>query len=646
MTLGPDVVRAVLPEQLRGLPGCDVIRLGPAGDGGYLVAEDVLGHVEWLVGLGMSDDWRFEAHLQSLTDCRVSVYDPTVTPRFWARRAAGRLRRRLTRTLDLDVLRTNDESGFLRYRRFFAHRHREHMAVRVGPGPGEASLAHILDRYPDRAVFVKMDIEGAEWQQLDALIERRDRIVGAAIEFHGVPERMPELLAFVAAATSWSVIGVSVNNVAGVDETATPQVVEVSFARTDLLRLRPAQGHANTAPRRTNASLGPAIDLHFETRRLDLTTPADTNPLARPGPAPVGPQGIVLCIPRRCGLNDVLVQIWESFCYARAQGRQLLIDTRLSGFWDDLDRYLVPTAETAAGPVPIAAHVSDADIALLNQLPTYPADRQRRLDFLYRDTAVRTKGVHHDQRLVRILRFPLDSFRVPAQPPFRSGLPRRWEFLADAVIHQRSGYDDHCFTPRPETVVVHHRSGGGPRSLDALRMFTLTDPIRVAVREALDRCGADYDAIHIRNTDLRTDYRDVLLAVGRESAGRRVLVCSDDAAVIRDARTIMVDCDVITATDTPDTRGKPLHKLGAHHDGPTRRRINTNMLVDLVCLAASRTLTITATNQGITSGYSQLARLLHDDPELVRQLLTAPAAPGSPLSGGRLRVDGQTTSAR
>lgn len=638
MTLGPDIVRAVLPAQLRGLPGCDVIRLGPAGDGGYLVAEDVLGHVEWLVGLGLSDDWRFEAHLQSLTACRMSVYDDTVTPRFWARRAAGRLRRRLTRTLDLDVRRANEESGFLRYRRFFRHPHREHIAVRVGPGTGEISLAHILDRYPHRAAFVKMDIEGCEWQQLDALIERQDRIVGAAIEFHDVPDRMPELLAFVAAATSWSIVGVSVNNVTGVDESATPRVVEVSFARTDLLRHRPTQGSAITAPRRTNSALGPAIDLQFEDCTIDLTAAADAGTPHRRRPTPAAPQRMVLCIPRRCGLNDVLVQIWESYCYARAQRRQLLIDTRLSGFWDDLDHYLVPTAATAAGPVPIVTHLSDSDIALLNELPTYPASRQGRLDFLYRDTAVRTTRVHHDWRLLRTLQFPLDALRLPAPPPFRAGMTRRWEFLADAVIHQRSGHDDHCFSPRPETVVVHHRSGGGPQSIDALRLFTFTDPIRAAVRDALDRCGADFDALHIRNTDLQTDYRDVLLAVGRTSAGRRVLVCSDDATVIRDARSIMVDCDVITATETPDTGGKPLHKLGAHRDLATRRRVNTSMFVDLVCLAASRTLTITTTTHGITSGYSRLSQLLHSNPELVRQLLTASAVPGAAPSD-RLRVD-------
>ena len=60
-------------------------------------------------------------------------------------------------------------------------------------------------------------------------------------------------------------------------------------------------------------------------------------------------------------------------------------------------------------------------------------------------------------------------------------------------------------------------------------------------------------------TDIRTDYRSFLSKVAPQLTGRRVLVCSDDRAVIRSAEDILAGSQVFTVTETEDTGGQPLH---------------------------------------------------------------------------------------
>jgi len=331
---------------------------------------------------------------------------------------------------------------------------------------------------------------------------------------------------------------------------------------------------------------------------------------------------ILLCIPYWCGLNDVLVQIWKSYKYAIQTNRHLLIDTRVSGFWDDFDNYFVPTNATLAGPISITGRVSNQDIARLNKLTIYPAARQGQIEFCHRQIQLRCAGDHLPGRLRRAMAFVANLVQLPPSREFQDTFAKRLQFIADVGLHRIQPFDFGCTTPRLEDVVVHHRSGGGLESFYAIQLLTLTESVRSAIRQGLSKCGDDYDAIHIRNTDIRTDYRSFLSEAAPNLSGRRVLVCSDDRAVIRSAKELLTGSQVFTVTETEDTGGQPLHKQGISRDTDERRRLNINMLVDLLCLASSRKLLITASNkQCSNSGFSSLAELLHEHPYLINQLM-------------------------
>jgi hypothetical protein len=85
----------------------------------------------------------------------------------------------------------------------------------------------------------------------------------------------------------------------------------------------------------------------------------------------------VLCLPRRCGFNDVLTLIWDSYSYAKKFNRHLIVDTRLSGLHDSLSSYF--TLRKAFFGVDL--ELSMQQFHDFNKMSCYPDEYQGKLRF-------------------------------------------------------------------------------------------------------------------------------------------------------------------------------------------------------------------------------------------------------------------------
>ena len=79
-------------------------------------------------------------------------------------------------------------------------------------------------------VFLKIDIEGSEYQILDDLVMMSDRICGLVIEFHDVDLHMERIESFVRS-FPLRVCHVHCNNFAPTNDRSTPVVIEVTFTK-------------------------------------------------------------------------------------------------------------------------------------------------------------------------------------------------------------------------------------------------------------------------------------------------------------------------------------------------------------------------------------------------------------------------------
>jgi hypothetical protein len=215
----------MLPSAWRPIPADDLLRLGAAGDGGYVVSRRSVIASSTLLSMGLNDDWRFEAAFRDLSGAAIICFDHSVNARFWM----------LNALKQAVLFRIGAAFNYFRYRRFFQG-DVQHQRVKIGfDGQGETSLAAILKTLPDTGIFLKVDIEGAEYRIFDDIIANIDRFTGMVFEFHDIDLHYDRLVKFIDALRGFSIIGINGNNYGGVDANGDPLVVEMSFVRNDMI---------------------------------------------------------------------------------------------------------------------------------------------------------------------------------------------------------------------------------------------------------------------------------------------------------------------------------------------------------------------------------------------------------------------------
>jgi len=263
----------------------------------------------------------------------------------------------------------------------------------------------------------------------------------------------------------------------------------------------------------------------------------------------------------------MLCQIDHCRVYAIKHSRDLWIDTRRSGFHDCLSNYFKPSRELHFGS-PIGKACSDTSC--------FPA-------FL----------VHK-----------VDSYERVYDPYFRNyvekktGKPLTFNF--NAHYH--------------ETLLLHEQCGGGDNSIKMLARLRLKPDIKHKIKQVIGNLGR-YDSIHVRNTDLTTDYKTFFDSLNDKIKGK-VVVCTDDFGCQQYARTFWGHRLVVTHS-VPDTSGAPLH----YYEGTDQYTINLETLIDLFVLAAAENFYCCKTDQGRVSGFAQLVESLRSNTNVIKKLI-------------------------
>jgi GT2 family glycosyltransferase len=218
------------PAAWQPVLAADLIRVGPASDGGYVVSKASVMATEHLLSGGLSADWAFEEAFRALNPVELTVYDGTMGWHFWCATMGRNLRLGLT-----DPQRAHQLASYRKYRRFFAGVAARHVDRNLGvAGPRAVSMGEALHRTGIREVFVKLDVEGAEYACLGEIVKHRKRITGLVIEMHGVRAHEAEISQFITAMDSHSLTFVRANNAGGCDAYGRARIVEMSWTRLDL----------------------------------------------------------------------------------------------------------------------------------------------------------------------------------------------------------------------------------------------------------------------------------------------------------------------------------------------------------------------------------------------------------------------------
>jgi len=261
-----NVIEIQIPAGLAPTCICNNIRIGSKNDGGYEVSKSSIQNSEFLLSLGMNEDWRFEEEYLRLKRVPVHLYDHTVTRLWLFENALKNTLKTLLNRYHLANLMLSLKA-FFGYKKFISQVNVEHFLekiVRVAVSSNETSLEQAIKRTGSSKIFLKMDIEGSEFRVLGQILDSLDKIVGLAIEFHDLDLFRDEFEAFMTKLQKeFHINSLNINNFAQFPNTEFPRVLEVCFSRFSACNSQ-NDSRAKITTCSPNNPYGPAYQIRFE----------------------------------------------------------------------------------------------------------------------------------------------------------------------------------------------------------------------------------------------------------------------------------------------------------------------------------------------------------------------------------------------
>lgn len=227
-------------SDLRPITCEDLIRVGNQNDGGYVVPSGTVEEADSLLSFGLSHDWTFEREFRKRNPGAViHCYDHTVSQFTAILFSAGQLARFLARfkiRYLRRVLSCFDYAIFFRgdvvHFRNRIWRNREGDSVTVDDAMGRL-------RAKSR-IFVKIDIEGSEYNVISDVLRYASRISTLVVEFHGI-NAVPYLFNSIIQSIKrdFYIVHIHGNNLGGVAPFQFPTTAEITFLNKSLVTSQP-----------------------------------------------------------------------------------------------------------------------------------------------------------------------------------------------------------------------------------------------------------------------------------------------------------------------------------------------------------------------------------------------------------------------
>ena len=248
-------------EDCRPLKMDDLVRLGRNADGGYVISRRHLSHTEILLSFGVNDDWSFERDFLKHKQALLYAYDYSIQSQPCVSKA------KLHETLreycagvigNIFVLKRSKIKEYIRKIRavnaLYADFHRVFDRNRSGyfipkfigtRHQGEYTTFDAIfsglrrEGGAKMGVFIKMDVEGAEFDVLGDLKPFYADINGLALEFHtlnviGKDKAFDAIIRDLK--TGFSVVHVHANNCGPINgDTRLPDTLEITFINNALI---------------------------------------------------------------------------------------------------------------------------------------------------------------------------------------------------------------------------------------------------------------------------------------------------------------------------------------------------------------------------------------------------------------------------
>ena len=215
----------------------NLVRIGPNSDGGYVIHKDSIDLTKKIITCGLSDDWKFEKNFKKINKvCYIDAYDHTIDKDFWYKR----FRKDIVHFFLLKKLRLYKIIkifDYLDYKIFFKNKNKHFLkkVVQKAEKDNEISLSDLLSN--DDGIFLKIDIEGNEYDILSDIIKKSEKLVSLIIEFHNIKNNLNKIQNFITENKNLKLIHIHANNFKEIDSNGNPNDIELTFVNINKINV-------------------------------------------------------------------------------------------------------------------------------------------------------------------------------------------------------------------------------------------------------------------------------------------------------------------------------------------------------------------------------------------------------------------------
>ena len=215
----------------------DLIRLGSIDDGGYVVPTETVKSSNSLISFGISDNWDFEKDFLRKSSAYVYAYDNSIDSDFWL----SKFKKDLIKFLQLKIFKPKKIYKMFQYIDFIIffkiNKKNKFYLNKIGNCEDCLSLNKIIkDSFNNEdKLFLKVDIEGYEYDILEDIILNKDKIQGLVIEFHEVTKNLNKIIDFINKLnTELYLVHIHANNYTVKRLNEFPEAIELTFSKKTL----------------------------------------------------------------------------------------------------------------------------------------------------------------------------------------------------------------------------------------------------------------------------------------------------------------------------------------------------------------------------------------------------------------------------
>jgi len=215
----------------------NLIRIGSAYDGGYVLPKILLKNINLLISLGVGENWDFEKQFSSFSKSKIVAYDHSINNDYWYKK----FKSDIINFFSLKYFKPQKLYKIIQFIDFYIffkiNKNNQFYLKKVGNKKGCISFKEIMKKNSKKKIFLKSDIEGAEYSFLKDVIKYHEKINGFIFEFHHVTKNINKLSNFIKKMKKYYfLVHIHANNFSPVSKKNIPNTLELTFAHKKFFR--------------------------------------------------------------------------------------------------------------------------------------------------------------------------------------------------------------------------------------------------------------------------------------------------------------------------------------------------------------------------------------------------------------------------